>query len=110
MVHARAERTGLAEQPFTKLTESFRNVSIAAPFHPRSIEEDRMKKFALALAAIGALAVAVPSIASAETVMINRGGHHHWDRDRGARAEMRHGHGWHHDWHRHHHDRMRHHD
>ncbi|WP_082070092.1 hypothetical protein [Bradyrhizobium sp. LTSP885] len=66
-----------------------------------------MKKFGLILAALGALAVAVPSIASAETVMIKHGGYHHGDRGRDARAEMRHDRGWHGDRH-HHHDRMRH--
>lgn len=56
-----------------------------------------MKKFGLVLAAIGTLAVAVPSIASAETVVIKRGGHHHWDRGFG----MRHDRGWHRGgWHR----------
>lgn len=70
-----------------------------------------MKKFGFVLAAIGALAVAVPSIASAETVVIKRGGHHHWDRGWGARAEMRRDHrwhdrGWHRGWHHHDHDRM----
>ena len=36
-----------------------------------------MKKFAFVLAAIGAMAVAIPSIASAETIVIKRGGGHH---------------------------------
>jgi hypothetical protein len=46
-----------------------------------------MKKFGYLVAALGAIAVAVPSIASAETVVIKRGGYHHdWDR---ARAEYR---------------------
>jgi hypothetical protein len=56
------------------------------------MEEDIMKKLAYVFAALGAMAVAVPSIASAETVVIKRGDHHrHW---RGAHAEMR-GPGWH---------------
>ena len=65
-----------------------------------------MKKLGLAIAAIGALAVALPSIASAETMMVKRGDHH-WDRSYGARAEMRHD-DMHHDhgWRHHHHDRM----
>lgn len=62
-----------------------------------------MKKIGFVVAAIGALAIAVPSIASAETVVIKRG-HHHWDHGWGARAEMRHDHGWHRGWH-HDHDR-----
>jgi hypothetical protein len=64
-----------------------------------------MKKFGLVVAAIGALAVALPSIASAETIAIKRGGYHHGDRVWDAHAEMRHGRGWHPDRH-HHHDHM----
>jgi hypothetical protein len=48
-----------------------------------------MKKLALALASFAAIALAAPSIASAETVVIKRGGHHdhhRWDR---SRAEYR---------------------
>jgi hypothetical protein len=64
-----------------------------------------MKKFAYVLAALGALAVAVPSIASAETIVIKRGGHHNgWH---GARAQVHHDRGWHNGWrHRHHSDRV----
>ena len=50
-----------------------------------------MKKFGYVLAALGAIAVAAPSIASAQDVVIRDGDHH------GARAEFR-GHrdrGWH---------------
>jgi hypothetical protein len=66
-----------------------------------------MKKFGLIIAAIGTLAVAVPSIASAETVMIRDGGHHHMDRGwRNSHDEMRRGRGWHGDRHPHHHDRV----
>jgi hypothetical protein len=57
-----------------------------------------MKKLGYVVAAIATIAIAAPSIASAETVVVKRGGmHHHWD------------HGWHHGWHRdwhHHHDRV----
>ena len=53
-----------------------------------------MKKLAYVIAAICSIAVAAPSIASAETVVIKRGhGWHHHDR------------GWHNGWH-HHHDRV----
>ncbi|MGJ4891437.1 hypothetical protein [Bradyrhizobium sp. HKCCYLR20261] len=46
-----------------------------------------MKKLALALASLSVIALAAPSIANAETVIIKRGGHHHgWDR---SRAEYR---------------------
>jgi len=60
-----------------------------------------MKKFGYVIAALGAIAIAAPSIASAETTIIKRGG----DRDHfGARAEMMHrDHGRHEGWR--HHDR-----
>ncbi|WP_257165876.1 hypothetical protein [Bradyrhizobium sp. SRS-191] len=48
-----------------------------------------MKKLALALASLSVIALAAPSIANAETVVIKRGGHHYhhgWDR---SRAEYR---------------------
>ena len=65
-----------------------------------------MKKFGLIIAALGVIAIAAPSIASAETIVIKRGGHHH---GYGARAEFR-GHREHrdHGWHegRRHHDRV----
>ena len=56
-----------------------------------------MKKFGYVLAALGAIVIAAPSIASAETVVIKRGGHHGYHHGYGARAEFR-GHrdrGWH---------------
>ena len=62
-----------------------------------------MKKFGYVIAALGAIAVAAPSIASAETVVIK-----HRDHDRyGPRAEFREhrDHGWHEGW-RHHADRV----
>ena len=60
-----------------------------------------MKKFGYVIAALGAIAIAAPSIASAETTIIKRGG----DRDHfGDRAEMMHrDHGRHEGWR--HHDR-----
>ena len=65
-----------------------------------------MKKFAYVVAALGAIAVAAPTIASAETVVIKHGGgyHHGWDR---SHAEMRvnRDNGWHRGWH-HDHDRV----
>ena len=51
-----------------------------------------MKKFGYVLAALGAIVIAAPSIASAETVVVKRGGHH---QGYGARAEMHRDHGWH---------------
>ena len=56
-----------------------------------------MKKFGYVLAALGAIVIAAPSIASAETVVIKRGGYHH---GYGARAEFRehHDRGWHRGW------------
>jgi hypothetical protein len=63
-----------------------------------------MRKFGFVVAALGAIVVAAPSIASAETVVIKHGGYHHnWDR---AHAEYRGHRGWHEGW-RHHHDHDR---
>ncbi|MGJ5180881.1 hypothetical protein ACQR16_22950 [Bradyrhizobium oligotrophicum] len=48
-----------------------------------------MKKLAFALASLTVIALAAPSMANAETVIIKRGGHHYhhgWDR---SRAEVR---------------------
>jgi len=60
-----------------------------------------MKKFGYIIAALGAIAIAAPTIASAETVVIKRGGHHY-----GARAEFREHRGWDQGLHRHHADRV----
>ncbi|EKS28696.1 MAG: hypothetical protein J0G33_11415 [Afipia felis] len=49
-----------------------------------------MKKISFAFAALVALVIAAPTIASAETVVIKKGYHHH-HMDRGWH------HGWHHD-------------
>ena len=63
-----------------------------------------MKKFGYVVAALGAIAIAAPTIASAETVIIKRGGHHHnWDRSR-AEYRIHRDNGWHRGWH--HHDRV----
>jgi hypothetical protein len=64
-----------------------------------------MKKFGYVIAALGAIVIAAPSIASAETVVIKRGGHHH-GYGYGARAEMHRDHGWHRGWDRGHRDRV----
>ena len=63
-----------------------------------------MKKFGYVLAALGAIVIAAPSIASAETVVIKRDGYHH---GYGARAEFREhrDRGWHRGW-RGHNDRV----
>ncbi len=55
-----------------------------------------MKKFGYIAAALATLAIAAPSIASAETIVV-RGGHDHW---RGARADFHRDNGWHRGWHR----------
>jgi hypothetical protein len=71
---------------------------------PIQTTRDIMKKLGYIIAALGTIAIAAPSIASAEEMMIRH------DHDRmNARAEMHRDHGWHH---HHHHDRMmmRHHD
>jgi hypothetical protein len=58
-----------------------------------------MRKFGYVVAALGAIVVAFPTIASAETVVIKRGGYHHdWDH---ARAEYRMHRDWRAPWHRH---------
>ena len=63
-----------------------------------------MKKFGYVIAALGAIAIAAPSIASAETVVIRNGDHRHV----GARAEFRghRDHGWHEGWRHRHADRV----
>jgi hypothetical protein len=67
------------------------------------MEEDIMRKLGYVIAALGAIAVATPSIASAETVVVKHAGHPY-----GARAEFREhrDHGWHEGWRHHHADRM----
>jgi hypothetical protein len=71
-------------------------------FNPHTMEENNMKKLGYVIAALGAIAIAAPSIASAETVAVKHG-----DRDlSGARAEMHRDHGWHRDHGMRHHDRM----
>ena len=64
-----------------------------------------MKKFGYVLAALGAIVIAAPSIASAETTIIKRGGGYH--HGYGARAEFREhrDRGWHRGW-RGHNDRV----
>jgi hypothetical protein len=63
----------------------------------RSNVEDIMKKFGFIIAALGTIAIAAPSIASAEEMVIR---HDHGRMN--ARAEMHRDHGRDH----HHHDRM----
>jgi oxalate decarboxylase/phosphoglucose isomerase-like protein (cupin superfamily) len=56
-----------------------------------------MKKFAYVIAALAAIAVAAPSIASAETMVVHEGmHHHHWHPHHDRMIVIRHGH--------HHHD------
>jgi hypothetical protein len=62
-----------------------------------------MRKVGYLVAAIAAVAVAAPTIASAETIVIKRGHHHDWGR---ARAEYRVHRDWHPGWRYHHHDRV----
>lgn len=65
-----------------------------------------MKKFGLIIAALGVIAIAAPSIASAETIVIKRGGGYH--HGHGARAEFREhrDRGWHEGWRHRHADRV----
>jgi hypothetical protein len=93
----------LPERLFRKLWQFLRNVPLHPRFSPSQCEEDNMRKFAYVLGALAAIAIAAPSIASAETVVIKRGGHHHgWY---GAHAMMHQDRGWHRGW-RHHGDRV----
>lgn len=65
-----------------------------------------MKKLGYVIAALGLIAIAAPSIASAETVLVRHGDGYH----SGMRGEMHRNHSWHrdHGWR---HDRgWRHHD
>ena len=68
-----------------------------------------MKKLGYVIAALGAIIIAAPSIASAQTVVIKRGGYHgHHHHGYGARAEYR-GHrdrGYHRGWRHGHRDRV----
>jgi hypothetical protein len=56
-----------------------------------------MRKFGLIIAALGAFVIAAPSIVSAETVVIKRGGHHSHSYKHGhnARAQIHHDRRWH---------------
>ena len=58
-----------------------------------------MRKFGYVIAALGAIAVAAPSIASAETVLIkhrDHGWHHGWHRDWHRAYGFHRDHGWRH--------------
>jgi len=56
------------------------------------MEENNMKKLGYVIVALGAIAIAAPSIASAETLVVKHGGQMH--RDHGLHRD----HGWrHHD-------------
>jgi hypothetical protein len=68
------------------------------------LEENDMKKLGFAVAALSVIVLALPSIASAETVIIKRGGGGHHRQFDGPRAEYR----GHRDWRpmRRHHDRV----
>ncbi len=59
-----------------------------------------MKKFGYVLAALGAIVIAAPSMASAETIVIKRGGGGGYHQGYGARAEFREhrDRGWHRGW------------
>jgi len=65
-----------------------------------------MKKLGYVIAALGALVIAAPSIANAETVVIKRGGYHGHHHGYGARAEYRHDRGYHRGWRHGHRDKV----
>jgi hypothetical protein len=73
-------------------------------FHVVESEEDSMRTSAYVIAALAAITVAAPSIASADTVVIK-----HRDHWRGAHAEFRdhRDYGWHRGWWHRDHDRDR---
>jgi hypothetical protein len=99
----------VSEQAFRILFKFRGNVRCDVMFYPRSIEEIGMKKLGYAIAALVAIIVAAPSIASAETVVIKRNGYHHGYHHRyGARAEYRghHDRGYHHGWRHGHRDKV----
>jgi hypothetical protein len=87
----------ITEWLFRILLGFLRNVPAHTMFHPLlNRERDDMKKFAYVIAALGAIVIAAPSIASAETVVIKRGGYHSGHQHGyGARADMRRDRGWH---------------
>jgi hypothetical protein len=55
------------------------------------LEESNMKKLGFAIAALSAIALAAPSVANAETVIVKRG-HPHWHHSRADVVDHR---GWH---------------
>jgi hypothetical protein len=64
------------------------------------MEEYDMKKLGYVIAALGAMAIAAPSIASAETLVVKHGDRDHMRSHAEFREHRDHG------WHRHHHDKM----
>src|SRR5258708_40214457 len=66
----------VSEQAFRILLEFRRNVMRIARLNDRHLRRTGMKKLGIALAALGAIIIAAPSIASAETFVIKRGGYH----------------------------------
>jgi hypothetical protein len=85
-----------SEQAFRILLQFPGNVRVDAMLNVGSTEEDSMKKFGYVLAALGAIVIAAPSIASAETIVVRRGGDHHgYHHGYGARAQMHRDRGWH---------------
>ena len=66
-----------------------------------------MKKLAYLVAALGAIVIAAPAIASAQTVVIKRGGYHQGHHQGyGARAQYRHDRGYHRGWRHGHRDKV----
>lgn len=63
-----------------------------------------MKKLAYVIAAISAIAIAAPSIASAETVVVKHRDHG-WHGDRDMHRDMHRDHAWHRDHGWRHHDK-----
>jgi hypothetical protein len=98
------------EYPFKKVPGQFRERRQAPFVFPLRNNDRRsdMKKVSFILAALAAIAVAAPTVASAQDFSFRVGPDHYYrDRDYGPRAEFYgHDRGWHRGWY-HHHDRDR---
>jgi hypothetical protein len=93
----------LSEPAFKKVPDLFPERRAVPSVFPSRNNDRRgeMKKLSCALAALAAIAVAAPTVASAEgfSVRVGSDRDHDRDYDRGPRAEFyEHDRGWHHGW------------
>jgi hypothetical protein len=70
----------VAEQPFRILCSLLTERFLRCDVYLSSIEEEEMNKFGYIIAALAAIAIAAPSVASAETVIIKKRGYRGWHR------------------------------